>query len=176
MIAYKKNTKQEKKASSPPPFIQYLPIAIGVFLAVFLAYNWRDYVVQRQDGSYVVHPERKDEAEREKEKLEDCQTYKLIARESGWYMCYLCRRGVCYLNAGEVWKYGMSCSPETRYKPDWLQQMNLKYVPVFNGSWEECRVLEIELIRDYPIHPENLKRPQSLRLPIPPGHKSIKMK
>lgn len=72
MITYKENTTQEKKASPPPPFIQYLPIIIGLFLAVFLAYNWRDYVVQRQDGSYVVHPKRKDEAEREKEKTENC--------------------------------------------------------------------------------------------------------
>ncbi len=147
-----------------------------MFFAVFFAYNWRDYVVQRQDGSYVVHPERKDEAEREKEKTENCEVYMLIARESGWYMCYLCKRGSVYLNKGEVWKYGYTCNPETRYDDEWLQQMKLQYVPIYYGDIKECRRKEIELIRDYPILPENMRRPQHLRLVVPPGSKTIKMR
>lgn len=165
-----------RRQHGQPPFIKYLPIILLGFLLVFFAYRWRDFVVQKQDGSYAIHPGRMDEAKKEKEKLENCEVYKLVALKSGWYMCHLCSQGSIYLNKGEVWKYGYSCSPETRYKKEWLQQMNLRYIPIFFGDMKECRAKEIELIRDYPLLPENMNRPEYLRLVVPPGSKTIKLR
>lgn len=159
-----------------PPFIKYLPIVIIGFFLLFFAYKWRDFVVQRSDGSYVIHPKREDEATKEKEKLEKCQVYKLVARESGWYMCYLCKNGSIYLEKDMVWKYGYTCSPEDRYKDEWLQQMNLQYIPIDYCDIKECREKEIELIKNYPLLPENMQRPKHLRLVVPPGSKTIKMR
>lgn len=49
---------QNRRPNGKPPLIKYLPILVIGFLLAFFAYKWRDFVVQKQDGAYAVHPER----------------------------------------------------------------------------------------------------------------------
>lgn len=41
--------------------------------------------------------------------------YALTASESGDYVCYTCSSGITWLNKGDVWKYGQTTKPSTRY-------------------------------------------------------------
>ena len=72
--------------------------------------------------------------------------YALVAVEDGWYP--VMERGfkhpqyAVFLKEGEVWKYGKTINPATRYPKDWLLKMGLRYEPQYAGSVNSALALE----------------------------------
>ena len=72
--------------------------------------------------------------------------YALVAVRDGWYP--VMERGfkhpqyAVFLKEGEVWKYGKTINPTTRYSLDWLRRMRLRYEPQYAGSVNSALALE----------------------------------
>jgi hypothetical protein len=94
--------------------------------------------------------------------------YSLKALTSGMYPCYA-KGGPSevYLERGDVWKYGQTCNPTTRYSGRYLIENRLYMVTEFVGTKTECLIMEKEKIFSYPMLPEGLRT----HLTRPPGNK-----
>lgn len=84
----------------------------------------------------------------------------MVARTDGHYPDVRNPRGV-YLAKGDVWKYGQTSNPEGRYSQDYLDSLNLDKIPEFQGTKEECLIMEKIKIYNYVINNGQL----------PPGNK-----
>ena len=73
------------------------------------------------------------------------EQYALVARTDGHYPDVRNPRGV-YLAKGDVWKYGQTSNPEGRYSQDYLDSLNLDKIPEFQGTKEECLIMEKRFI------------------------------
>lgn len=73
-------------------------------------------------------------------------------------------QGGIWLEAGDVWKYGTTKNPATRYSQSFLDDWNLYYKKEFSGSLQKALDAEKEKILDY------IKKYGKL----PPGNKIIK--
>ena len=74
-----------------------------------------------------------------------------------------------FLYKGEVYKYGQTISPSDRYSKTELARWNLEYIELLVSDLTTVTTTETILMGDYPLLPENLKRPKARRLAIPPG-------
>ncbi|MCL2658867.1 MAG: RHS repeat-associated core domain-containing protein, partial [Betaproteobacteria bacterium] len=79
----------------------------------------------------------------------DATQYALVALKSGVYPDV--RNGVTYLNAGDVWKYGTTVSPEDRYSQTWLrsQGQGLVMIEQTKGTQAEVLVQEKVMLIQY---------------------------
>ncbi len=68
--------------------------------------------------------------------------YSLRVMSSGMYPCYGCSSGVTRLDAGDVWKYGETINPASRYSEAFLRSNNLVQVDEFYGTQIEIKVVE----------------------------------
>ena len=171
-----------------PPEIQHLPpapqgpnsprpdrwrawkILGGTTILMVMTLQWAD-VVEWVDGSFRLKPKRQAAFEKQKKAVENAEQYALVAKVPGYYQCLHCHTGVFFLNRLEVWKYGVTNQGEgLRYGPMFLQQQNLSYAPQFRGGYSECLIEEKRKLFYYPLLPENLVRPDSLKLLLPPGN------
>jgi RHS repeat-associated protein len=81
--------------------------------------------------------------------------YALRATEEGWYPVvqrgFSEPQGNAWLNVGDVWKYGTTKNPATRYSQTFLDEtgMGLQYGPQFSGTLEEALSAEKNQILDY---------------------------
>ena len=83
--------------------------------------------------------------------------YMLVARTSGNYLCYLCATGTTRLEAGQVWKYGMTSQFEPgsdtfkqwRYTQAELDAWNVDIVPIYYGTWWNCVGQELYYLAEY---------------------------
>jgi hypothetical protein len=94
----------------------------------------------------------------------DAVQYALIAEASGVYPT--ATGGTTFMNAGDVWKYGVTGSPEPRYSRAFLTRtgMGLRMVPEVQGTRTQVFVAEKIKLIDYAItHGE-----------LPPGNKIFK--
>jgi len=109
-----------------------------------------------------------------------CEQYALKARKSGWYPCFNCNgKETIYLNAGEVWRYGMTGEggKDARYPSKvYFNQNSIKmtdklllYETQFRGTKEQCLIEEQRKIFSYPLLPECQLR--NFKLDRPPGNK-----
>ncbi|MFH1947125.1 MAG: RHS repeat-associated core domain-containing protein [Candidatus Magasanikbacteria bacterium] len=91
-----------------------------------------------------------DEISRIKEKVKGPMgiQYSLRATISGNYHNET-TGGSSYLKAGEVWKYGETTKPETRYAKNYLGQLRVVMVREFAGTQIECKVIEKTKIYSY---------------------------
>ncbi|WP_157203499.1 hypothetical protein [Methylomicrobium agile] len=89
----------------------------------------------------------------------DTEQYSLRATYSGDYPNV--RGGTVYLNAGDVWKYGQTSNPESRYSQKELAQAGLRYVTEFQGGQVQALIQEKLKIYSYVIDNGTL----------PPGNK-----
>ncbi|KAA3623022.1 MAG: hypothetical protein DWQ02_25220 [Bacteroidetes bacterium] len=142
---------------------QPLKGAILLFLAicVVMAYeNFDDFVEKKPDGTYTLKKKRIKEVQDQIDEMDDAQLYYLIAKTDGYYQCLHCKQGSFFLFAGEIAKIGTTVKGETkRYKPQFLKRMNFQYVIIDEGDIGYILRKEKEHIRDYPLLPENLRRP-----------------
>lgn len=90
---------------------------------------------------------------------DDYTVYKLIATKNGLYPDVR-GTGVIHLNAGDVWKYGIT-SKDNRYSPISLGSLQLRQIPISSGSYYRARTQELGLIYNYTIDNKRL----------PPGNK-----
>ncbi len=53
--------------------------------------------------------------------------YALRVTTSGTYPCFSCSSGEISLKAGDVWKFGETTKPSSRYSATWLRQNKLRH-------------------------------------------------
>ena len=152
-----------------------LLLLLSIFILIFAYIRWEDVVIQHPDGSYSIDDATADKADDRVDRIrERTEFYALIAKSDGYYECPLCppeatANGRYFLYFKEVYKVGISMSPKGRYSQAELARWNLTYVTLSVGSYSEMLVLETAFMGNYPVYPENLKRPKHRRLAIPPG-------
>ena len=90
--------------------------------------------------------------------------YSLRATTAGAYTCYTCATGTMNLNPGDVWKYGETINPTSRYSDPELGRIGglpVEQINEFSGSQVEIKVAEKAKIYAYfLIHKQ-----------LPPGNK-----
>ena len=142
----------------------------GTTLLMVMVLQWAD-VVEWVDGSFRLKPKRQAAFEKQKNALENAEQYALVAKVPGYYECLHCLTGVVFLNRFDVWKYGVTNQgQEIRYSSSFLRQRKLTYWTQFRGDYAACLIEEKRKLFYYPLLPENLMRPDSLRLVLPPGN------
>ncbi len=85
---------------------------------------------------------------------DDYTVYKLIATKTGLYPDVR-GTGVIQLNAGDVWKYGIT-SKDNRYSPISLGTLQLRKIPISSGSYYRARTQELGLTYNYTIDNKRL--------------------
>lgn len=147
-------------------------LAIGFFL--YMALEWRDVVVW-VEGRWVLNPKRQRDMDEQIKSIGEAEQYVLLTGLSGFYDCYLCKTKSIFLNSNEVWRYGVTSQGEkTRYTGGFVERMNLLYVIQFTGHYAECLIEEKKKLFLYPLLPENVARPDSIRLVLPPGNFQVR--
>lgn len=108
---------------------------------------------------------------KEKREIEVAEQYALIAKFPGIYNCFTCPSKTIYLLPGNVWKHGVTRKEEAiRYGLTNLSNANLYYKTQFVGNYAACLIEEKIKLYYYPLLPENMTRPDTLRLIYPPGN------
>lgn len=146
-------------------------LLLGVaFVVCMAALKWAD-VVEWVDGEWRLKPKREAERDRQMKKIDEAEQYALIANVPGYYECLHCPSKRMFLKTNEVWKYGVTNQGEKqRYTTQFFRHRQLKYVVQFSGTYSQCLVEEKRKLFEYPLLPENLARPDSLKLVLPPGN------
>lgn len=134
------------------------------------ALKWSD-VVEWMDGEWRLKPKREAERDKQMKKTDEAEQYALIADIPGYYECFHCPTKRMFLKTNEVWKYGVTNQGEKqRYTTHFLAKRKLRYLIQLRGTYSQCLVEEKRKLFDYPLLPENLARPDSLKLILPPGN------
>lgn len=142
----------------------------GAFLVGMAALKWTD-VVEWVDGQWRLQPKRAAERDKQMKKIDIAEQYALIANVPGYYECLHCPSKRMFLKSNEVWKYGVTNQGERqRYTTQFLRQNQLRYLVQFSGTYSQCLVEEKRKLFEYPLLPENLARPDSIKLVLPPGN------
>lgn len=161
--------------------VQKIPISYGfllflsVFLLIFAYIRWEDVVIQHPDGSYSLDDVTSDKIADRVDRINNkAEFYALVATTSGYYLCPLCppeatTNGLFFLNFEEIYKVGVSIQPKNRYSDAELARWQLDYFIIDAGSYSKMLTLETLFMGNYPLHPENLRRPPHRRLVTPPG-------
>lgn len=132
-------------------------------------------VIEWINGEPKLRVKRQEELKKQIEEIEDAEQYALKVEMPGWYDCYLCPGRKIFLNAFAIWKYGVTRKGEkVRYSKDFLRKGRLRYEVQFRGNYTQCLIEEKRKLFNYPLMPENLQRPDSLKLVLPPGNLQVK--
>ena len=96
------------------------------------------------------------------------EQYALVARKPGFYPVMERGHSVpqagIWLNPGDVWKYGQTMHPATRYSQTFLRQWNLRYQTQFIGTRQQALSAEQQQLLRYVTNFGDL----------PPGNKIMK--
>lgn len=177
MVARKEDIRSRNETSSKGFLSFFLILAVFAFLILFFAKpSWKDVVRQDETGDYVLQDWREDERILERERNEEAEQYRLIAKVSGYYYCHFCTGQRIWMEKGETLKIGITTNKDVRYSESWLDQNSLLYVVDVVGDLATVRQAEIDKIAQYPLWPENLKRPEDMRLVVPPYHRTFRLK
>ncbi|MCB0649298.1 MAG: hypothetical protein KDC49_21660 [Saprospiraceae bacterium] len=87
--------------------------------------------------------------------------YSLRATATGPYTCYTCFSGTMNLSLGDVWKYGETINPATRYSESFKYGMGVQQFDEFFGNQVQIKVMEKTKIYGYFLQNGHL----------PPGNK-----
>ncbi|MCZ8169769.1 MAG: RHS repeat-associated core domain-containing protein [Flavobacterium sp.] len=87
--------------------------------------------------------------------------YSLRATSAGAYTCYNCESGTMNLGVGDVWKYGETINPVTRYSQTFRSSMGVEQFDEFYGNQVQIKVMEKTKIYAYFLQKGHL----------PPGNK-----
>jgi hypothetical protein len=142
---------------------------LSPLIFIVMALTFADVIVW-VDGVPKLHPKREKKLEKEIREIEDAEQYALKAEKSDWYPCFLCPRRSIFLNAGEVWKYGVTRKGQKVRYGGFVNESDLVYEVQFKGNYAACLIEEKRKLYSYPLMPENLVRPDSMRLAYPPGN------
>lgn len=148
--------------------------AAGLALLVLAALTFWEVIEWINDEPRLT-TKRQEELKKQIEEIEEAEQYALKAEVPGWYNCYLCSGGKIFLNTFSIWKYGVTRKGEkVRYSKDFLGKGRLRYEVQFRGNYAQCLIEEKRKLFNYPLLPENLQRPDSLKLVLPPGNLQVK--
>lgn len=175
MVSYSSTPKPDEKGGKSPRFMPPLLFLLTI-AGIFFAIKWKDVVRQRDDGSWELQEWRNEETQKEIERNDEAEQYRLLAISSGYYPCYFCPTGEIWINQGETLKIGTTTNPSTRYTAEWLQRENVRYHTDTVGDLATVRREEIRKIATYPLWPENMRRPKDQRLVVPPFHRTMRLK
>ena len=157
--------RHQKKKKPPFGWLLFASIALLMGALTF------SEVVEWENGTPKLKKKRQEQLQKQLNELEDAEQYVLVARRSGLYPCLSCPAPIIYLNAGEVWKYGVTRKgKEGRYTEQYLGANGLIYFVEFRGALQQCLAVEKQKIFNYPLLPENLARPDVYKLAKPPGN------
>jgi hypothetical protein len=87
--------------------------------------------------------------------------YSLRATKNGVYPCFNCSSGSTNLKSGEIWKFGETTNPTSRYSPTFLRTNNLRQVNEFYGNRVQIKVVEKMKIYNHAL----------INFSLPPGNK-----
>ncbi len=134
---------------------------------------WDDVAYIDEHGELQLKEWRLKELDKQIKEFEEAEQYVLVAFEDGFYTCYHCNSGTCFLQKGMVWKYGVTRrGVDRRYRSKWLTSMHLDYIVQFLGTNHECLIEEKRKIFLYPLHFDNQIRKPVDRMARPPGNKN----
>lgn len=164
MGADKPQWKISETKSQTQPLFPF--VAAFLLVAIALAYGLD---VKEKSVAPELSPQEKAKLEKRLKEIDDSEQYALITKENGWYPCLHSGRAMCYMKAGEIWKYGVTSKGVFgRYSTAFLFKNKVSYIVQFKGNLSECMKQEQIKLYNYPNSPENLARPQLERLPRPP--------
>ena len=87
------------------------------------------------------------------------------------YPCVHNGHPLYFLHVGEVWKYGTTIKGQRgRYSSQFFEENAVSYIVEFRGTMGECLQQEQIKLYSYPVLPENLARPEEMRLLRPPNN------
>jgi hypothetical protein len=159
-----------KKAGPKPAFRLFLVMLFSIVMAL----TYRD-IIEMFDGEPGLNRKREKALKKQISEIENAVQYVLLTTSDDWYECYLCPSKKIYLLKGEVWKYGVTRKGERiRYTSEFPAKNNLVFIIEFEGDYAACLIQEKIKIFNYPLLPENQKRPEALKLAYPPGNTSAK--
>lgn len=112
------------------------------------------------------------------------ELYMLVAKRNGMYLCKHCPNGNFFLYAGQLYRYGITGNEKEGrgYTNNWEHSNQLIYLTIYQGDLATVKMMEIDLIGKYALHPENLERPLLgeekakkywYRLVLPPGNNRL---
>jgi RHS repeat-associated protein len=97
--------------------------------------------------------------------VQTADQYALVAAKDGYYPVmkggFAEPQGEVWLNAGDVWKYGKTINPATRYSKTRLDELGLVYERQFSGTPSQALAVEKQKILNY----------QTEYGTLPPGNK-----
>lgn len=166
--------KTNPRKTNPGKFLLWLLLAIAGLVFIQHLVSGDDetsVVIIDEAGNKMLSPARQAKLDKELEEIDNAKQYALIATESQYYPCPSCPNGtkVIFLNAGEVWRYGVTRIGESgRYPNKSFGASDLVFVTQFEGTYSECLKMEKIKIYNYPLLPEALQR--NIKLIRPPGN------
>ena len=164
------NPKKAAEVARPNQWRRSFLLLSIISLIAMAALQWAD-VVEFVDGEWRLKPKREAKRDKQIRKIDEAEQYALVANIPGYYECLHCSFKRIFLKYNEVWKYGVTNQGEKqRYTTQFLEQRRLRYVIQFSGTYSQCLVEEKRKLFEYPLLPENLARPDSIKLVLPPGN------
>lgn len=162
------NPEKEKKKQAPS-MPAFMPFAIGMVVLLLIVALFRLADMNAALGHSQLSPKEESKLQKRLKEIDDSEQYALVAKKDGWYPCLHSERTIFYLQAGEVWKYGVTSKGKFgRYTGMFMARNKVSYVIQFRGNIAECLKQEQIKLFNYPFLPENLARPPEERLPRPP--------
>ena len=149
-----------------------LTAALGLgFLCIL--FSLPQFIEIDEDGNYRLSAQRQREYQEKPARSERVEVYRLTATRTGLYDCLRCT-GITkiQLQAGEVWKYGITRKGKSRYPASFYAQNHLLYQIIKITDILEAEQLERKLIISYPLLPEAQTRMarHGIFLKRPPGN------
>ncbi|PHN06774.1 hypothetical protein [Flavilitoribacter nigricans] len=163
----------ERAEKIPIPYNLLLLLSASVLIFAYI--RWEDVVIQNPDGSYSIDDATSDKIADRVDRIEHKTVfYQLVAASNGYFICPLCppeasSNNQYFLNYKEVYKYGITMAENHRYSQAELARWNLRYEQIAIGNYTEMLILETTFMAEYPLYPDNLRRPIKRRLITPPG-------
>lgn len=147
-----------------------LPFVIGGAVLLVCALKWRG-AVEYIDGEPQLKQKHIQQLQKKLNELEEGEQYALIATTNGMYPCVHNGHPLYFLHVGEVWKYGTTIKGQRgRYSSQFFEENAVSYIVEFRGTMGECLQQEQIKLYSYPVLPENLARPEEMRLLRPPNN------
>ena len=166
--------EQAAEVARPNQWKRSFLLLSAIFLIAMAALHWAD-VVEWVDGEWRLKPKREAKRDKQIKNIDDAEQYVLLAIAPGYYDCLHCPSKRIYLHTNEVWKYGVTNQGEKqRYTSQYFEQRQLRYQVQLRGTYSQCLVEEKRKLFEYPLLPENLARPDSLKQVLPPGNLQLR--
>lgn len=160
-----------KKKILKPSWRQFLlPITI---IVTILYFGLPPFLDLDEKGNYVLSKDRLKDYFLKPQKSESVEVYQLVALEDGFYPCLNCSgMQTIYLEAGQIWKYGISRNGKNRYPQEFYITNKLQYIRLMTTDILNAEQMERQLIIAYPLLPECQKRMKlkQIFLKRPPGN------